>query len=92
VKKKAPKREQPGAELPGQRQVPTSFLQPALDTKILARASIRASPVLIEGCSHKLEALTIQRPKRTTLEKHEIDQINAYFFADQRLGFSRNAE
>jgi hypothetical protein len=38
------------------------------------------------------EALTIQRPKRATLEKREIDQITPNFFAHQRLGFSRKAE
>jgi len=84
VRKKVPKRlEQPTAEFLGNGKSRQVFLKRTLDTKDLREANIRAKPVLIEfdRILAQAEALTVQRPMRTTLEKREIDQITNYFFA-----------
>ncbi len=86
VRKKVPKRlEQPTAEFLGNGKPRQVFLKRTLDTKDLREANIRAKPVLIEfdRILAQAEALTVQRPVRTTLEKREIDQIANYFFAHQ---------
>ena len=50
------------------------FLKRTLDTKDLREANIRAKPVLIEfdRILAQADALTVQRPMRTALEKREI--------------------
>jgi hypothetical protein len=86
VRKKVPKRlEQPTAELLGNGKPRQVFLKRTLDTKDLREANIRAKPVLIEfdRILAQAEALTVQRPMRTSLDKREIDQITSYFFACQ---------
>ena len=86
VRKKVPKRlEQPTAEFLDNGKSRQVFLKRTLDTKDLREANIRAKPVLIEfdRILAQAEALTVQRPVRTTLEKREIDQIANYFFAHQ---------
>ncbi len=83
VRKKVPKRlEQPTAEFLGNGKPRQVFLKRTLDTKDLREANIRAKPVL-DRILAQAEALTVQRPVRTTLEKREIDQIVDYFFAHQ---------
>src|SRR5258706_9973927 len=84
VRKKVPKQlEQPTAEVLGNGKSRQTFLKRTLDTKDLREANIRAKPVLIEfdRILAQAEALTIQRPMRTTLEKRDIVQIANYFFS-----------
>jgi integrase len=86
VRKKVPKQlEQATAEVLGNGKPRQVFLKRSLDTKGLREANIRAKPVLIEfdRILARAEALTVQRPMRTTLEKREIERITNYFFADQ---------
>ncbi len=86
VRKKVPKQlEQATAEILGNGKSRQVFLKRSLDTKDLREANIRAKPVLMEfdRILAQAEALTVQRPMRTTLEKREIDQITNYFFAHQ---------
>src|SRR5262245_44430622 len=86
VRKKVPKRlEQPTAEFLGNGKSRQVFLKRSLDTKDLREANIRAKPVLMEfdRILAQAEALTVQRPMRTTLAKREIEQITNYFFAQQ---------
>ena len=86
VRKKVPKwLEQATAEVLGNGKSRQVFLKRTLDTKDLREANIRAKPVLIEfdKILAQAEALTVQRPVRTTLEKREIEQIANYFFAHQ---------
>jgi hypothetical protein len=89
VRKKVPKRlERPTAEFLGNGKSRQTFLKRTLDTKDLREANIRAKPILIEfdRILAQAEALTVQRPTRTTLEKREIEQITNYFYADQLAG------
>src|SRR5215475_3794570 len=84
VRKKVPKQlEQATAEVLGNDKPRQVFLKRSLDTKDLREANIRAKPVLIEfdWTLAQAEALTVQRPMRTTLGKREIDQITSYFYA-----------
>jgi hypothetical protein len=86
VRKKVPKQlEQPTAAVLGNGKSRQTFLKRTLDTKDLREANIRAKPVLIEfdRVLAQAEALTVQRPVRTTLQKREIDQIINYFYAHQ---------
>jgi integrase len=86
VRKKVPKQfEQATAEVLGNGKSRQVFLKRSLDTKDLREANIRAKPVLMEfdRILAQAEALTVQRPMRTTLEKREIEQITNYFFAYQ---------
>src|SRR5258708_8735376 len=86
VRKKVPKRlQRPTAEFLGNGKSRQVFLKRTLDTKDLREANIRAKPVLIEfdRILAQAEALTVQRPVRTTLEKREIDPIANYFFSHQ---------
>src|SRR5215471_12159536 len=86
ARKKVPKQlEQATAEVLGNGKSRQVFLKRSLDTKDLREANIRAKPVLMEfdRILAQAEALTVQRPMRTTLEKREIEQITNYFFAHQ---------
>jgi hypothetical protein len=86
VRKKVPKQlEQATAEVLGNGKSRQVFLKRSLDTKDLREANIRAKLVLMEfdRILARAEALTVQRPLRTTLEKREIEQITNYFFAHQ---------
>jgi integrase len=86
VRKKVPKQlEQATAEVLGNGKSRQVFLKRTLDTKDLREANIRAKPVLIEfdRILAQAEALTVQRPVRTTLEKREIELITNYFYAHQ---------
>jgi hypothetical protein len=86
VRKKVPKRlEQPTAELLGNGKSRQTFLKRTLDTKDLREANIRAKPILIEfdRILAQVEAMTVERPMRTTLQRREIEQIANYFYAHQ---------
>jgi len=86
VRKRVPKQlEEATAEVLGNGKSRQVFLKRSLDTKDLREANIRAKPVLMEfdRILAQAEALTVQRPMRTTLEKREIEQITNYFFAHQ---------
>ena len=77
VRKKVPKQlEQATAEVLGNGKSRQVFLKRSLDTKGLREANIRAKPILVEFdmILALAEALTVQRPIRTTLEKREINQ------------------
>jgi hypothetical protein len=89
VRKKVPKGlEQPTAEFLGNGKSRQTFLKRTLDTKHLREAAIRAKPILIEfdRILAQAEAMTVERPMRTTLEKREIEQITNYFYAHQLAG------
>jgi hypothetical protein len=68
--------EQATAEVLGNSKSRQVFLKRSLDTKDLREANIRAKPILVEFdmILALAEALTVQRPIRTTLEKREINQ------------------
>jgi hypothetical protein len=78
ARKKVPKQlEQATAEILGNGKSRQVFLKRSLHTKDLREANIRAKPVLIEfdKILAQAEALTVQRPMRTTLEKREIKRV-----------------
>jgi hypothetical protein len=86
VRKKVPKRlEQSTAEVLGNGKSRQVFLKRSLDTKDLREANIRAKPVLMgfDSILAQAEALTVERPMRTTLAKRELEQIANYFFVHQ---------
>jgi hypothetical protein len=61
------------------------FLKRTLGTKDLREANIRAKPVLMEfdRIIAQAESVAAERPLRTSLQKHEIEQIADYFYAYQ---------
>ena len=70
ARKKVPKRlEQPTAEFQSNGKSRQGFLQRTLNTKDLREANIRAKPILMQfdRILAQAEALTVQRPLRTTL-------------------------
>jgi hypothetical protein len=73
------------AEVLGNGKSRQVFLKRTLDTKDLRVANIRAKPILMEfdRVLAQAEALTVERPLRSSLEKREIDQIADYFFAHE---------
>jgi hypothetical protein len=84
--KKVPERLQEAtAQYLGKDKERLAYLKETLRTKDLREANIRAKPVLMEfdRILAQAEALTIERPLRTSLQKREIEQIASFFFAHQ---------
>jgi hypothetical protein len=63
------------------------FLKRTLATKDLREANIRAKPVLMEfdRIIAQAESIAAERPLRTSLEKHEIEQIAAFLYAHELM-------
>jgi hypothetical protein len=61
------------------------FLKRTLNTKDLREANIRAKPVLIEfdKIIARAETLAADRPRRTSLQKREIEQIADFYYAHE---------
>jgi integrase len=63
------------------------FLKRTLATKDIREANIRAKPVLMEFDRIFVQAASIaaERPLRTSLQKHEIDQIAEFLYAHELM-------
>jgi integrase len=91
--KKVPKGlEEATAQSLGNGKLRQVFLKRSLGTKDLRVANIRAKPVLMEfdRIFAQAEALTVERPLRTSLQKREIEQIASYFLAHQLAADDEN--
>jgi integrase len=86
VRKKVPKRlEEATATVMGQSKDRVSWLQRSLKTKELRQAKRLAPPILMEfdRILAEAEALTAERPLRSSLERREIERIAEFFYAHE---------
>ncbi len=85
LRKKVPKRlEEAVAVVTGSAKPRVSWLKKTLGTKDLKAAKVRSTPLLMEfdRVLAEAEALTAERPLRTSLSEKEIERIAQYHFAN----------
>src|SRR5262245_26588550 len=86
VRKKVPKRlEEAAATVMGRSKDRVAWLQRSLKTKDVREAKRLAPPVLMEfdRILAEAEALTAERPLRTSLDRREIERIAEFFYAHE---------
>ena len=86
VRKKVPKRlEEATATVMGRSKDRVAWLQRSLKTKDSREAKRRAPPVLMkfDRILAEAEALTAERPLRTSLDRREIERIAEFFYAHE---------
>jgi hypothetical protein len=89
VRKKVPKRlEEAAATVMGRSRNRVAWLQRSLKTKDVRDAKRLAPPILMEfdRILAEAEALTAERPLRTSLDRREIERIADFFYAELLAG------